>query len=190
MKKLCFAAALLATALPLAAWSATISVGGQNALAHACYVAAEHGPSISQRQALATCDRSLQEEALLVRDRMATHVNRGVINFRSRNLHAALLDFDRALALQPNQPDALINKALTMTAGDGDINEAIKLFDTALAGKPERPWIGYYGRAVAHELSMHDALAYYDYRRAQALRPDWTLPSAALTRFTVKPKGS
>ena len=58
------------------------------------------------------CNRALTEEALTPEDRVATYVNRGILHLSAGDVAEADADFDRALALDPDQPDAWLNKAI------------------------------------------------------------------------------
>lgn len=172
--------------LPAAALAATVTIIGTSPEARACYEAAEDAEYVAPGpEALAICNRAMMSENLSYHDRIATLVNRGIVEFRLSQFDQAMADFDAALALEPNQPDALINKGITMLAGGGSIDEALQLLDAGLAGSPQRPWVGYYGRAVAHELAGRDAQAYREYKKAQELKPDWALARQALARFSV-----
>ncbi|MDQ8757997.1 hypothetical protein RCO27_17360 [Sphingosinicella sp. LHD-64] len=167
-----------------AANAQTIHVLGTNADAIACFRAAE---SESPRpEALRPCGEALRNTDLSAHDRIATYVNRGIVNFRTANFDAAIADFDTALDLHPNQPDALINKGITMLAAGSEVNSAVSMIDQGLANRPQRPWVGYWGRAVAHELAGRDAQAYRDYSRARQLRPGWQPAEQALARFSVR----
>ena len=173
-------------ALPVAAYAATLTIVGQSAEARACYLAAEASDvQMPGPEAIATCNRALMVEDISYEDTVATHVNRGIVEFRLSQFDRAMTDFDTALSLAPNQPDALINKGITLLASGGSIDSALQLLDAGLAGQPQRPWVGHYGLAVAHELAGRDADAYREYRRAQDLKPAWDLPKAALARFSV-----
>lgn len=171
-------------ALPAAAYAASMIVYGSHPLARACYEAAEETEHAAPGpRALAVCNRAMATENLDHSDVMATRVNRGIVEFRLGRFEEAVADFDAVLAAEPNQPDALINKGMTVLASGGDIDTAMRLFDGGLAGAPRRPWVGYYGRAVAHELAGRDARAYRDYRQAEQLKPGWALARQALSRF-------
>jgi tetratricopeptide (TPR) repeat protein len=168
--------------LPAAAAASGLTVIGASPAATNCYRAADSSGA-PNADALAACDQALTEAALRYEHRIATHVNRGIVRFRMGQLDGAHADFDAVLAREPRQPDALINKGIVTLASGGDIEAAMVLLDQGLAGSPQRPWVGYYGRAVAHELAGRDALAYRDYKKAAELKPGWSLARAALARF-------
>ena len=176
----CGAAALFAGA----ANAHSISVLGTNADAAACFRAADS--EAQQPDAVDTCSKALRSSDLNRHDQMATLVNRGIVQFRLERFDAAIADFDAAMAVQANQPDAMINRGITMLAAGQDIESSLRYIDDGLQRGPQRPWVGYYGRAAANELAGRDAAAYRDYRRASELRPGWALPRAALARFTVR----
>ena len=174
-------AALLAAT---AANAHSVTVLGKNADAIACYRAADS--EAARPDALADCNRALHEADLDRYDETATYVNRGIVRFRLSDLDGAIADFDEAMALTPGQPDAMINRGIAMLAAGHDVDQSLTWLERGLAAGPQRPWVGYYGRAVANEIAGRDAAAYRDYRRAQELRPTWELPRRALARFTVR----
>lgn len=171
-------------ALAGAANAHTISVLGSNADAIACYRAADS--EARRPDALETCAAALRSRDLTSYDRIATLVNRGIVRFRLEDFDGAIADFDEAMRIEPAQPDAMINRGITMLAAGHDVEQSAAFIDRGLARGPQRPWVGYYGRAVANELAGRDAAAYRDYKRAQELRPGWSLPRQALARFSVR----
>jgi Tfp pilus assembly protein PilF len=181
VKRLALAGAALL--IPAAAGAATLTVVGAGPAATACYQAAD-GTGVPRADDLASCDQALADPGLRYHHQIATLVNRGIVRFRLADNEGATRDFDAVLARQPGQPDALINKAIVSLAAGGDTATAVAMLNQGLAGSPQRPWVGYYGRAVAHELEGRDALAYRDYRKAVELKPGWTLARAALARFS------
>ncbi|MGF1549367.1 MAG: tetratricopeptide repeat protein [Sphingomonadaceae bacterium] len=182
------AAGALSLAVPA---GASITVLGQS-LARDCYEAAA---SVSQREGLApqrilregieSCDAAFSNEALSSEKVVATHVNRGILLMHRGEAARAVADFSRAIAIDPDEPEAYLNKAVAMVRAE-QWNEAIPLFDTAIEKKTRRPELAYYGRGIANEMTGDVRGAYYDYKRASALKPDWTRPRAELTRFTVR----
>ena len=166
-----------------AAHAQSVTIIGANSEALTCYRAADS--DVPRADALEPCATALEAD-LTNHDRMATFINRGVIRFRLEDTTGALADFDSALAIDPDQPDALINKGITMLAGGAEIGPSLALIEEGLNHGPQRPWVGYYGRGVAHELAGRDSEAYHDYRRAQELRPGWEPAEQALSRFSIR----
>ena len=177
--------ALLAVVIiPASASAAIIAVG--NGLAEGCYLAAEARNATPS--SIETCNRALNEEALSPRDRVATHVNRGVLHLNRANLRAANADFDAALAMDPNEPEAWLNKAIGH-AKFGRSSDALPLAEKALSLNTRRPALAYFVRAMALEDSGNIVGAYRDLRRAQALEPKWKEPEIELRRFQVRQQG-
>lgn len=166
--------------------AATTVIGG--GLARSCYEAARDDRA-SQAN-LVICDRALTEEALTLRDRVATHVNRGILRMHLRNIDGAIADYDRALALDPEEPEAYLNKAVAVMTRDNRSREAIALFGAAIEHDTRRPELAYFGRAIANEQAGDVKAAYLDYKRAAAVAPEWDDPVRELARFTVVKRGS
>lgn len=131
------------------------------------------------------CDEALVAEALSARDRVATHVNRGILRMQRGALDAAILDFDSAIAQDAQQPEAYLNKGVALLRRPSGYDEALPLFTTAIEKKTRRPEIAYLGRGIAHELNGQVRAAYRDYKQAQALAPSWKQPALQLERFQV-----
>jgi tetratricopeptide (TPR) repeat protein len=100
----------------------------------------------------------------------AAHVLAVVQAARGRN-DLALASYDRALALRPEQPDALNNRGNALLAL-GRVDEAIASYDRALFARPDFPEAHCNRGSALEKLQRWDeALASYD--RALALRPDY-----------------
>ena len=179
--KFLLTAAALGIAAP--AFAAVVVVG--NSSARLCYEAADSKlhprPTDFDR-----CNEAFERENLNRHDLVATYVNRGILKFKVRNYDSALQDFDKALAIDPNQAEGYLNKAATLLRLPGGSADALPLFSTAIAKKTQRPAIAYYGRAIANELNGNIKQAYLDYRMASRLDPTWDDPQNELARFTVR----
>ena len=179
-KFLLTSAALIAVAAP--AGAAVTVLGSSNA--RMCYEAADtDAPPI--RTSLEACDTALNGEAASTFDIVATHVNRGILRSRLGDLEGAMSDFDAALAIDPNQPEAYLNKGVALIRKDNP-DAALPLFTIALEKKTRRPALAYYGRGIAHEELGNIKSAYADYKRAVAEAPNWKEPKRDLARFVVR----
>lgn len=183
LKMLIFSAAAgaaLLVALPAAAQSVTVLGGG---MARHCSDAALKGES--DRRFEAVCTAALQTEVLAHRDRAGTFVNRGVLRLRRLEFNAARGDFDDAVQLQPDLPEAYANRGAALVGqrryaeGLADINRALQLG----VSEPEK---AYFNRALANEGLDDLKQAYFDYRKAAELSPGWEAPRKELARFTVQ----
>jgi len=174
----------VAACIAAAPAAAAVTVIG-NSSARNCYEAAELDLP-PQRFAIEQCDRALNEESLVMEDVVATHVNRGILRARSGNIPAAIEDFDNAMALDPNEAEAYLNKALVLTMKASQARQAVPLFTMALEKKTRRPELAYFGRAAANEDLGDVRSAYADYTSAAAAAPKWPAPQAELARFNVR----
>lgn len=180
---LCLTAAIFAA--PTAASASSMVVG--SGLARMCFEAADSERANSST--IGICDRALTEEALAWDDQVATYVNRGILRARMSDFAGAMADYNRALKLDPNQPEAYLNKATLVLKSERDWRQARDLFDAALRYKTRRPEFAYYGRAIAQEIAGEIAAAYADYQKAAELAPAWEEPKKELTRFSVRKPG-
>jgi tetratricopeptide (TPR) repeat protein len=169
------------TAIPASASAAVLVFGGT--YARSCYEAAE--ARSTGIQAIDSCNRALTEEALAANDRVASHVNRGIIQMIRGNVARAESDFNAALALDPNEADAWLNKAI-LNARYGTTAAALPLAEKALQLKTRRPALAYFVRAMAYEDSGNIPAAYRDLQRARQLEPNWAEPQIELKRFKVR----
>jgi len=169
-------------AFPAAA-AVIVSGGGE---ARRCYEAASAAkPS---RGGVRLCTRALTRLAPGSHEHVATIVNRGIVWMETGALAEAIADFDRAIALDPEEPEAWLNKGFaTLNLPDGAAAAKV-MFDAALAKRSRRPELAYFGRALAEEDLGDLRAAYLDYRRASAIKPDWEAPLRELTRFQVVPR--
>jgi tetratricopeptide (TPR) repeat protein len=178
-RTLMLAAAAAAFAAPAAAGVLVIG----NSDARLCYEAAD-SQLVAQLRDIRRCDEALLRENLSRYERVATHVNRGILRLRRGQIDEAIADFDQAIALDPEQPEAYLNKGSALIRRHNP-QEALTLFTVALDRGTSRPAIAHYGRAVANEALGNLAAAYRDYRRASELDPDWAEPRNELARFRV-----
>lgn len=173
--------ALTAFLFSTSAAASVITVGG--GYAGACYEAADAQDATTE--SLDACDLALSEEALVHGDRIATHVNRGILHLRRGNLAGADGDFDRALALDPTEAEAWLNKAI-LTVRYRDSRNALPFVAKALENGTRRPEVAYFVRAMANEDSGNIAAAYRDLQKARSLAPKWREPVAELARYQVR----
>lgn len=172
-------AALVAATVPASA--SIITVGGS--LARSCYLAADARNATTQN--LTVCDRALTEQALTERDELATHVNRGILRMVRGDLASARADFDRALAMDPNEPETWLNLGV-LHFQQGDSDGAIRMFQRAIELRTKSPAFAYYGRGLANEDRGNIRAAYADLVTARSLRPDWSPPAVQLQRYQVR----
>ena len=181
-RKLVLTALIAAASIP--AFASVQVVGNNNA--RMCFVAAD-SPMLPQPRHLRYCDEALLRDNLTAYEIVATHVNRGILRLRRGAVDDAIEDFDRAIALDENQPEAYLNKGSALMRRDNP-GEAVRLFTVALQNNTRRPHVAHYGRAIANEALGNVGAAYRDYRQASLLAPEWEEPRQDLERFRVVPR--
>lgn len=171
--------------LPPAARAAVTVLGG--GLAHACSVAALAGEA--DAHALDVCTGAIEGEPLDAAALAGTYVNRGVVLLRRRAFEPALKDFDLAVHIAPRLGEAYVNRGAALI-GQHRYADGIVDINRGLALGPEEPEKAYFNRALAYEGLDDEKRAYFDYRKAVELKPDWMAPQQELLRFTVsRPNG-
>ena len=181
---------VIASAAAVSLWAgaalADVTIIG-NGLAASCSSAARNaannGPA--RDEGVHLCNLALENEALSLHETAATYVNRGVLHLADRSFGEARSDFDAALRVEPNLPEALTNRGAALI-GQGRFAEGVAEIDKGLALNPTEPEKAYFNRAVAEERLGDLKSAYNDYRKAQELKPDWPLPQTELARFRVR----
>ena len=181
MNRLSLVTVLAFTGAAGGAHASVLVVGG--GLAQSCYQAADARDK--SHNALQICNRALVEEALTQDDRVATHVNRGIVHFARGAQQQAVADFDKALSLDPTEPDAWLNKAV-VTVQYGRGVDALPMIQRALELNTRRPALAYYIRGIVEEQRGNIRAAYNDFRRAQQLEPRWKEPGIELARYQVR----
>lgn len=174
---------VVATAALPARAAVIVTVGGQ---AQRCFEAAN--TSKPSRAGIRHCTRALSQIPEGSHEYVATIVNRGIVLMENGALADAIADFDRAIALDGNEPEAWLNKGFATLSLPQGAADALTMFDKALERQSRRPELAYYGRALAEEDLGDVRAAYLDYRRANAIAPDWEPPQRELARFQVVPK--
>lgn len=165
--------------------SAAVSVLG-GGMAHDCSLAARDGRS--DKSAIALCTQALDTEPLSSRERAGTYINRGVIKLRMRAFESARQDFDFAIHADDQLGEAYVNRGAALVALKR-YDEAITDLDRGIALGSQEPEKAWYNRGLAHEKMDDMKAAYFDYRRAQDLKPGWDMPEKELRRFTVSNVG-
>ena len=179
MRTLTLAAALLALAAPA---HAQIVVTGDGS-AQGCYTSAKTG-NTGTPAAIRECSDALGE-VLTTSDRAATLVNRGVLYMRRGDQERAVSDYERALELQPDLPEAHINASAAFYYLGRD-DRALEAIDTALALGTDKEAEALFNRALIHDRQENYRAAYRDLTRVLTLRPDWQAAQDARARYTVQ----
>ena len=163
------------------AGAGTFSIGNSYALD--CYQAAH--ASDHDTNALYHCNLALDQEGLDAANRAATLVNRGVLYMRNRNYNSAERDFNRAMATDEANPEAYLNMAIAHLQKNENDTSVMPMIEKAIALNTKEQALAYYSRGVLHERNGNIRQAYYDYKKAHELAPDWDEPTRDLERYRV-----
>jgi tetratricopeptide (TPR) repeat protein len=182
MRGLSVFAALAVAGFAAGTASAAISVVG-NTTAHACYQSALN--ERSRPSDIRVCTEAIEDRLVTGRDRVASHVNRGILYVQNGDYARAIADYDRAIGLDSREPEAYLNKGLALLHQRENPSEIVALLTAAIEYGTREPALAYYGRGVAHEMNGDISSAYYDIRRATDIDPEWDVPARDLARFRV-----
>jgi tetratricopeptide (TPR) repeat protein len=177
----CGCAALLLLSAPAHALVAVVGAG----MAHDCFIAAKAGSD--PRGGITICNMALEEEALDVRSRAGTYVNRAVMKMALGRVNEAMSDYNSGLTLYPDLGDGYVDRGaalITLKRYDEalvDINKGI-----ALGQSYEH--IGYYNRGVAEFYLGQVPESYHDFKKSLEIAPDFALASDQLKNFVVTRK--
>ncbi len=172
-------AACVSLAIP--AWGQAVIIGG--GLAKDCFmkVQAQSSRFVDVER---TCTRALESETMTRANRAATYVNRGIIRMRAGNHDSALIDYERAINLEAELGPAYLNRGAALIL-KGDYASALTALDRSINLETNDLHAAHYNRALARERTGDVTGAYYDFKAASELKPDWQLPLRQLERFTV-----
>lgn len=179
MKAYVLASTLLVVAAAPSAASVSV-VGGS--YARACYDSAKS--RMATPDAVTSCDLALAIQGLNDRDRVATHVNRGILHMLRGAGELAKADYDRALAMDPKEPEAWLNKGV-LVFDQGDYPTAREFAERAMELGTTKPAVALFIRAVAKADAGEAKSAYQDLLRAAELAPNWSEPQRELKRYHV-----
>ena len=159
-------AALLANAQAVTVFSS----GGD---ARACSFAAELSVKMNpSRGDLDACNRALDEVHLSRRDRAATFVNRGILQAGLDRYQEALNDYNDALAIEAQLPQAWNGKGHLYYLAER-FDEAIGAYERALELELPDRHVAYYNLGLVYERIGDDAAAQRSYTAALEIAPDW-----------------
>jgi tetratricopeptide (TPR) repeat protein len=144
----------------------TFSVG--NSFARDCWQAAEARDH--DTNAIYHCNLALDQEGLDSAD---------------RNYSSAERDFRRAMATDDANPEAYLNMAIAHLQRNEADTSVMPMIEKALALNTKEQALAYYSRGVLHERNGNIRQAYYDYKKAHELAPDWDEPTRDLERYQV-----
>jgi tetratricopeptide (TPR) repeat protein len=133
------------------------------------------------------CTAALQYQYLRKRDRVATHVNRGILQAANQGYEDALDDFNIAIKMDDERSEAFISRGnLLFTARY--FQKAIADYSRALELESRFHKIAYTNRGMAYENIEQLDKAEADYRQAILLDPEFEIPQQKLQKLQDKLK--
>jgi len=120
------------------------------------------------------CDAALKDRNTTRRDRMKTHVNRGIIHNRNGDLAAARADFDAAIEMDGALAEAYLNRGNTHFHG-ARYDEALADYEHSLTLGVQKPWAAWYNIGLVYDAKKDVEKAREAYEKALELNPNFTL---------------
>lgn len=167
-------------AAPIAIAQVTVLGSG---LGKDCYTAVKYSKTgIDNAERI--CTKALQSGSLTHVNRKATFINRGIARMRGGQYDGALKDYAAAERISTEDGTLYLNRGAAyiykkdFAAALEDLNKSIELETQDL-------FAAHYNRAIAKENTGDVNGAYFDFKKALELKPDFTQAQQQLERFTV-----
>ncbi|MER9266189.1 tetratricopeptide repeat protein [Mesorhizobium sp. M0410] len=129
------------------------------------------GGAAAGSQRIAACTRIIEDGARSPKSRANAYHNRAIAWADSGDNDLAMVDYDNAIALDPNDTDAYNERGL-LWLDKGENDSAISDFDRAIELDPEKA-MAIYNRGLAWAHKGHDTRAIADYSHAIELDPKY-----------------
>ncbi len=176
-------AGILAFAAPA---NALVTVVG-NALAHDCFTIAKIGKD--PVGGINTCNSAIENEMLSPHDRAATMINRASMEMQLNRVNDAMSDYNRGIEMFPAMGDAYVDRAGAYIS-QGHFSQALADIEHGLSLGPTYPFVGYYNRAIAEQLTGNYADAYKDYQKVLEMEPAFTPAADHLKDINIAKAGA
>lgn len=159
----------------------SITVFGSNEQARECYMnagIAAQLPDISNSM-LTPCDYALEHLSLSLADRAATFANRGILLMSQQKYDAALSDFAKAIAIQPNTAEIFVNRGNAHFLSN-ELILALDDYEQARELGIKQLHFVHFNMGLTFNKLGDKASAEREFRRALAIEPDWPLANDRL----------
>ena len=168
--------------------SAQILVLGTGA-AQECYQSTKFGDQ-GRLSTIRQCETAF-ESPLSRDDRVATHVNMGILYMRRDDNKNAQKHYKKAIDIKPSMAEIYINYGASLIH-IGDYEGAVNAINKAIELKTEKMPEALYNRSIAYNRLQNYKGAYYDLKEALMLKPEWPVALKALENYTVtkRPKSN
>ncbi len=149
--------------------------------ANDCYLATML-PDAAAQATIASCNIALNTRRVSRRERASILVNRGILYNHMGEYAAAFDDFDAALELISNFPEAYINRGNAYFY-TGQVGRAIADYNRAIQRRSAKRHTAYFNRGLANESQKQHDQAFADFVRANELKPDWVLAAGRVEHY-------
>ncbi len=170
-----------------ASFAQNMQVIGSNSIAQECYRASTAAAlsGFASRSDVEVCSKAVAHGNLKRRDLIATYVNRGVINTALQDFRAAAKDYNRAIGMDDEVPEAYVNRGNLWFMAER-YQEAIADYDQALKFGFSQPYVALLNRGMVREIIGELDAAKADYLAALEKREGWEVAKQKLARVTKK----
>ena len=176
----CLLAPIVFAFTPTAFGQVTVIGSG---LGNDCYVAVKTSTS-NLRKVDEICTKALTAGHLSVTNRAATFVNRGIARMRDGRYDAALRDYAAAERLKADNGPTYLNRGAALIYKKQFADALVEL-NTAIDLDTQDLFAAYYNRAIAKEQTGDVQGAYFDFKKALELNPEFEQAKWQLQRFSV-----
>jgi tetratricopeptide (TPR) repeat protein len=176
--------ALLGLSFAGTCFAQNMQVLGGSSIAKECFQASAAAvlTGTASGRDLEFCDKALHYGGLGKKDRIATYVNRGVLNVALQNYQDAVKDYNYAIKLNPAVPEAYLNRGnLWLIANQHD--EAIVDYDKAMELGVHKYHVALMNKGMAYESKGDYLKARELYLSALEKRQDWPTAKTRLERI-------
>jgi tetratricopeptide (TPR) repeat protein len=139
-------------------------------------------PDWAAHASISSCNVALNTRRTTRRQRASILVNRGILYNHMGEYPAAFEDFDQALGLISNFPEAYINRGNAYFY-TGQVERAIADYNHAIERRSAKQHTAYFNRGLANESQKKPDAAFADFVRANELKPDWVLAAGRVKHY-------
>ena len=139
-------------------------------------------PFMAAETSISSCNVALNTRRITRRERASILVNRGILYNHMGEYAAAFEDFEKALELISNFPEAYINRGNTYFY-TGQVERAIADYNRAIQRRSAKRHTAYFNRGLVNESREKRDAAFADFVRANELKPDWVLAAGRVEHY-------
>ena len=139
-------------------------------------------PLMAAETSIGSCNVALNTRRITRRERASILVNRGIHYNHMGEYAEAFKDFEKALELISNFPEAYINRGNAYFY-TGQVERAIADYNRAIERRSAKRHTAYFNRGLANESRQQLNAAFADFVRANEIKPDWVLAASRVEHY-------